>query len=194
MIYRIHHDEKYQMHVIPPVESMNKLGAEHGIFAFNAEPIKYSEVWEALKIHFQACIGSKTKDMPDISENFGRLFLSTKAHDALKELIEEAGELLPITYNSDEKGYIFNPLLTAESLNAIDEKLTTYDAHGNLEHFSFDPSKLKNTAIFKTQLDTYKGIFCSEAVVQACELAGLTGVKFNLDISNPIGEAYSIGQ
>lgn len=194
MMYRIHHDENYLMHVIPPVESMNKLGAEHGTFAFNAEPKKYAEVWQPLHIDFQACTGKKTKSIPDISENFGRLFLSRKAYTVLKELLSNCGEFLPITYESVEQGYIFNPLLTAEQLNALDEKFTTHDPHSNLEHFGFVEEKLKDTAIFKTQLDTFKGIFCNEEVKQAYEAAHLTGVRFNPDVSNPIGEAYGTEQ
>ncbi len=194
MMYRIHHDENYLMHVIPPVESMNKLGAEHGTFAFNAEPKKYAEVWQPLHIDFQACTGSKAKEIPDISENFGRLFLSPKAFAALEALLTPCGEYLPVTYGKAEQGYIFNPLLTAEQLNAIDEKLTTHDQHGNLEHFGFQKEKLKNTAIFKTQLDTFKGIFCNEEVKQTCEAEHLTGVRFNPDVSNPIGEAYGTEQ
>ena len=194
MIYRIHHDENYLMHVIPPVESMNKLGAEHGTFAFNAEPKKYVEVWQPLHIEFKACTSKKTKYIPDISENFGRLFLSQKAHDILKELLADCGEFLPITYGRVEQGYIFNPLLSAENLNAIDEKLTTHDQHGNLENFGFQKEKLKGIAVFKTQLDTFKGIFCSEDIKQAYEAAHLTGINFHPDVANPIGEAYGTEQ
>ena len=194
MMYRIHHDENYLMHVIPPVESMNKLGAEHGTFAFNAEPKKYAEVWQPLHIDFQACTGKKTKNIPDISENFGRLFLSHKAYTVLKDLLSKSGEFLPITYGKAEQGYIFNPLLTAEQLSALDEKLTTHDPHGNLEHFNFVEEKLKDTAIFKTQLDTFKGIFCNEDFKQACEAEHLTGISFHHDVSNPIGEAYGTEQ
>lgn len=194
MIYRIHHDENYLMHVIPPVESMKKLGAEHGTFAFNAEPKKYAEVWQPLHIEFAACTGKKTKTIPDISENFGRLFLSQKAYTTLKELLAESGEFLPVTFDKAGQGYIFNPLLTAEQLSAVDEKLTTHDQHGNLENFGFQKEKLKETAILKTQLDTFKGIFCNDAVKQACEAENLTGIRFHPDVANPIGEAYGTEQ
>mgnify|MGYP003683164091 CR=1 FL=1 len=193
-IYRIHHDENYLMHVIPPVESMDKLGAEHGTFAFNAEPKKYAEVWQPLHIEFAACTGKKTKAIPDVSENFGRLFLSQKAYSVLKELLASSGEFLPVTYGEAGQGHIFNPLLTAEQLSAIDDKLTTHDQYGNLESFGFVEKKLKDTAIFKTQLDTFKGIFCNEEIKQACEAENLTGISFHPDVANPIGEAYGTEQ
>lgn len=193
-IYRIHHNNAYLIHSVPPVEAMTKLGEQHGTFAFNAEPKPYAQVWKTLHIDFNPCTGSKAKEIPDISENFGRLFLSSKAYDVLKELLAVSGEFLSVTYGKGEQGYIFNPLLTAEQINAVDEKLTTHDQHGNLEYFGFVEEKLKDTAIFKTQLDTFKGIFCSEQIKQVCEAAHLTGVSFNPDISNPIGEAYCTEQ
>ncbi len=189
MIYRIHHDESYLMHVIPPVESMNKLGVDYGTFAFNAEPKSYIKVWKPLHIEFRTCERSKANKVPDISENFGRLFLSVKAHEVLKEVLDPAGEFLPVTYDGGQ-GFIFNPLLTAEELQAVDENQTTYDAYGNLEHFGFIEDKLQDVAIFKTALDTYKGIICSEAVKEVCNNAELYGVTFYPDVSNPIGEAY----
>jgi len=195
MIYRIHHKEAYLMHSVPPVEAMTKLGDKHGTFAFNAEPKPYAEVWQPLHIDFTPCTGSKANTIPDISEHFGRLFLSTKAHTALKDLLADSGEFLSVTYGKDgQQGYIFNPLLTAEQLNAVDPKLTTHDPHGNLEHFGFIEDKLKDIPIFKTELDTYKGIFCSEAMKELCEAEQLTGINFHPDISNPIGESFGTEQ
>jgi len=182
------------MHSVPPVEAMTKLGELHGTFAFNAEPKPYAEVWQTLHIDFTPCAGSKAKEIPDISEKFGRLFLSTKAHNAMKDILSNCGEFLPVTYSEGEQGYIFNPLLTAEQLNAVNKKLTTHDQYGNLEYFGFAVDKLQDIAIFKTELDTYKGIFCNEAMKQACEEADLTGINFNPDVSTPIGEGYGIEQ
>ena len=194
MIYRIHHDENYLMHSVPPVEAMTKLGEQHGTFAFNAEPKPYAQIWQSLHIDFGSCARSKSKGIPDISENFGRLFLSTRAHSSLKDLIAKCGEFLPVTYDKAGHGYIFNPLLTAEELGAVDKKLIAHDQHGNLEHFGFIEDKLKNASIFKTGLDTFKGIFCSEEVKQAFEAAELTGIRLSPDISNPIGEVYGTEQ
>lgn len=190
MIYRIHHDENYMMHVIPPVEAMEKLGEKYGTFAFNSEPKAYVHVWKRLGVEFRACDGKKTKTLPDISENFGRLLLSQKAYSSLEPLLAPCGEFLPINYGEKQSGYIFNPLLTAEQFDAVDEKLTTHDQHGNLESFSFKEAQLADAAIFKTQLDAFKGIFCNEAIKQTCSAAGLTGVHFHSDVANPIGEAY----
>jgi len=189
MIYRILHDESYLMHVIPPVESMTKLGEEHGTFAFNAEPKAYRDVWKPLAIEFRPCEGSRATEVPDLSENFGRLFLSERGFSVLGELLEQSGECLPVTFD-DCKGYIFNPIATAEQHGAVIESSIASDEHGNLAHFAFDEARLSGVPVFKTSLDLYKGIFCDEALMEHCVAEGLTGVTFNPDISNPVGVPY----
>lgn len=189
MIYRILHDESYLMHVIPPVESMIKLGEEHGTFAFNAEPKSYREVWKPLEIEFRPCDGSKSTEVPDVSENFGRLFLSERAFEVLGALLSNCGECLPVTCGR-HKGYIFNPTLTAEQSDAVDERLLSRDVHGNLVNFGFKEANLVGAPVFKTELDLYKGVFCLEPVKVAFESGKLTGVVFSQDAGNPIGAAH----
>lgn len=188
MIYRILHDESYLMHVIPPVESMTKLGEKHGTFAFNAEPKSYRDVWKPLEIEFRPCEGSKATEVPDVSESFGRLFLSERAFEVLGELLTPCGECLPVTFG-DKKGYIFNPTLTAEQANAVDELLLSRDVHGNLINFGFKEGNLVGASVFKTELDLYKGVFCLEPVKTAFVGGELTGVVFSEDVGNPIGTA-----
>ncbi len=189
MIYRILHDESYLMHVIPPVESMTKLGEEHGTFAFNAEPKSYRDVWKPLEIEFRPCEGSKATEVPDVSENFGRLFLSERAFEVLGELLGQCGECLPVTFGG-RKGYIFNPTLTAEQAGAVDNQLLSYDEHGNLSHFGFKEPNLLGVHVFKTELDLYKGVFCLESIKAAFTDANLTGIVFSEDASGPTGQAH----
>ncbi|WP_439509742.1 hypothetical protein [Marinimicrobium koreense] len=189
MIYRILHDESYLMHVIPPVESMAKLGEEYGTFAFNAEPKSYRDVWKPLEIEFRPCEGSKATEVPDVSENFGRLFLSERAFLVLGDLLEQSGECLPVTFGG-RKGYIFNPTSTAEQYDAIIQSATAYDEHGNLVHFGFVEARLAGVPMFKTELDLYKGVFCGEPVRDLCVSEGLTGITFSPDASNPLGRSH----
>lgn len=189
MIYRILHDESYLMHIIPPVESMAKLGEEYGTFAFNSEPTTYRDVWKPLEIEFRSCEGSMATEVPDLSENFGRLFLSEKAFSALGELLQQSGECLPVTF-SGRKGYIFNPTVTAEQHNAVIQSATAYDEHGNLVHFAFDEARLAGVSVVKTNLDLYKGVFCGEQLKELCLTERLTGVTFSPDVSNPLRTSF----
>ena len=191
MIYRMYHDLRYAMHVVPPIESMEKLGEQYGTFAFNASPIAYVEIWKPLTIEFRRCSGTTKTSLtvPDISVNFGRLAFSERAAEVLRPVLACAGEFLPVSHK-DGRAFIFNPLITAEALRAIDASLTTYDAHDNLTHFGFLAEKLANIPLFKTELDSYKGIFCSSQIKALCEQENLTGAYFGTDVSNPIGEPY----
>jgi hypothetical protein len=177
------------MHVIPPVESMQKLGEVHGTFAFDASPKAYLEYWQPLTIEFKQCSGSKATNVPDLSENFGRLFLSERAYTVLKDLLALSGELLPVIYKQG-RGYIFNPLKTVEEFNACDESKCVYDDNGNLTYLAIDESTVAHYGCLKTQRDAYKAMVCSEAVKQACESASLTGVVFHNDLANPIGGSF----
>ncbi len=181
------------MHVVPPIESMNKLGEQYGTFAFNAEPLSYKNVWKSLVIEFQPSDKTTTDIIPDISENFGRLFISEKAYQAFNNILAECGEFLPVTYDGGQ-GYIFNPLVSAEQHNAVDDKLLSYDQYGNLEHLGFIEERLKNVSIFKSKLDTYKGIFCFEDFMKVYEKAKLTGISFHPDLANPIGKNCQVEQ
>jgi len=193
MIYRIHHDDAFLIYEVSAIESMSQLGEQHGTFAFDSTPRSYSSVWKTLTVQFKACEPSCKNIIPDVSENFGRLFLSQKAHDCLSELLSTCGECLPVKF-ADDSGYIFNPLKTSEQLDANNEKTIVHDQHGNLVNYGFHEEKVSGSPIFKTQLDRYSGIFCLESFKDAYEQAGLTGLMFHPDLSNPIGESFGSTQ
>lgn len=189
MIYSILQNNQYLMHIVPPVESMRKLGEKYGTFAFNPEPISYQKVWTPLEIEFQACEKHTQNITPEISENYGRLYMSENAHAALGKLLNECGEFLRVTHNG-QQGYLFNPLHTAEQHDAVNTNLLGYDEHGNLVHYGFYEDKLKDIHIFKSELDNCTRLYCSEAFKAAVENLPLNGIYFCSDLGNPSGEAY----
>lgn len=193
MIYRIHHDQSYLMHSVPLLKALEALGDEHGTFAISTKPKPYLKVWKPFEVDYSACTGSKAKVMPDISENGGRLCLSEKAFTVLEGLLSGDGEFLPVTSQAGQ-GCIFNPLKSAEELGAVKETSITFDQHGNLENFEFNEQALSATVVFKTALDNFTGIYCTQQVKDAIESEGLTGVRFYSDVSNPIGEPYGVIQ
>ena len=193
MIYNILQDDTYLIHIVPPVESMQKLGEQYGTFAFNPDPVSYQEVWSPLEIEFSTCEKHTQNIIPDLSENYGRLYMNEKAHMALCDLLTASGEFLLVT-SQGQQGYIFNPLHTAEQHGAVNAELLGYDEHGNLVHYGFFEEKLKNIHIFKTELDNCTRLFCSEVFKTAIEDAAFKGIYFNPDLANPIGKAYGIVQ
>ncbi|MCI0507599.1 MAG: hypothetical protein L0Z73_16015 [Gammaproteobacteria bacterium] len=190
-LYRIYGDDAHYLNfVIPGQEVIKKLGGRDYPFHIDRSPKPYSQVWkEPLQIDFYYGDYAKGKTIPDIAENGGRLYFSEPAYKALHKLMEDCGEFLPVIHR-DGKGYIFNPLKTAEEVEGIDGKKTVYDVNGNLESFSFHEKRVKSFMVFRTKLDTYLGIFCQEAFKRAVEDGGFTGINFGSDLSNPLGTAY----
>jgi len=189
--FRINQDDAYLVFNIPSQEVLDKLGRAHP-FHIDRSPIPYADLWPTtFNINFLASMGSKTKEIPDISEAGGRLFFSEKAFKKLKDICSNYGEFLPVSFDTGI-GYIFNPLITAEQLGGVDKNLIGFDSNANLEHFGFKDSAIRNTPIFRTELDNYHGIFCTSTVKNAIEDAKLKGVKFNVDLVNTISEPYGI--
>ena len=192
-IFRIYGDDQHYLNfVVPGSEVIKKLGGKEYPFHIDRTPKPYAHVWtEALEVDFYYGKQGKGKTIPDIIDNNGRLFLSPKAYDALHEILKSSGEFLPV-YHKDGKGYIFNPLLSAEAMDGINKSLTTHDQYGNLTNFGFLEDKVKHATLFKTELDSYLGIFCSEEFKKIIEENKLCGITFGLDLGNPIGGTHGL--
>jgi hypothetical protein len=189
-IYRIYGDDARCLNfVIPTKEVIEKLGREYPIH-IKRKPQSYREIWDdSFELDFYYGKNNKGKTLPDLIENNGRMYFNEAAYQALYRLVGSCGEFLPIVHK-DGKGYLFNPLKTAEEVNGINEKLTAYDENENLTNFGFLEDNLKDIAIFRTELDAYMGIFCNEAFKDIVEKNKLTGVYFGVDVSNPTGEPF----
>ncbi len=128
--------------------------------------------------------------MPDISEHYGRLFLSQKAYEALSELLKNDGEFLPVNYE-DGSAYIFNTLSVAESVNGLDEALSLKDEYGQRKNVAFHEDRVKDFMIFKTEFDSYISAYIQDELKQAIEAADLKGVYFTPDLGDPFSSVYS---
>lgn len=188
-IYRIIHEESYLTFEIPTGEVLKKLGREYP-FHIKRFPVPYSAIWKPLSIRFKAT-DSGVETIPDIAARNGRLFFNEKAYNTLSGLLAQAGEFLPVNFD-ESHGYLFNPLRTAEEVDGVDRRLTAYDANQNLVNIAFDESKVGGFPIFRTELDTFQGIFCNEAFAEAYRESELTGIFLHSDLSNPLGESYGV--
>ncbi|AZZ94947.1 hypothetical protein [Hahella sp. KA22] len=188
-IYRIIHEESYLTFEIPTGEILEKLGREYP-FHIKRAPVPYHAVWKPLNIKFKAA-ESRAKNIPDIAARNGRLFFNEKAYKALSGLLAQVGEFLLVNFD-ESHGYLFNPLRTAEEVDGVDRRLTAYDANQNLVNITFDESKVGGFPIFRTELDTFQGIFCNEAFAEAYRQSKLTGIFLHSDLSNPLGESYGV--
>lgn len=125
--------------------------------------------------------GDKAKKIPDIGYVQGRLFLTPKAYDVLKPLIEHDGEFIPLTYENGD-AYFFNPLRTAEDVDGLDETLSIKNEWLDVENLAFHEDKIKDWSIFRTAFDNYMTLQIQKPVKEAIEAAGLTGVYITSDL------------
>lgn len=186
-LYSIYADTKIYRYIgFDSKQSKGMFGKNiHDQFDVNFEAKRYSDKWTSpLSVDFSDDGSGFHGDvMPDISEHNGRLFLSQKAYEVLKPLIEHDGEFLPVSYD-EESGYMFNPLSIAETVDGVDETLTKKNEWGDLINLAFHEDKVKSFAIFRTNVDDHISAFCQQSVKDAIENADLKGVFFTVDLGN----------
>lgn len=92
-------------------------------FDVNFEAKSYRHSWSPLNVAYVKSSDHAAGDLyPDISEHNGRLVLNDRAYRALKELLSNDGEFLPVVADG-QSAFIFNPLQIAEDVNGLNEKL-----------------------------------------------------------------------
>lgn len=188
MIYRLHPNHNhYKQFLIDADEVESAMGDDCFIY-MDSRPTVYLKNWVEVSVTFFE--ESESLDFPDIiCDQLGKLLLSNKAYDALRFALDSQGEFLPIKSNeSANYGYIFNPLKTAEELNAINESAVTHTTWGEVEGFGFSEEKLVHTPLFRTELDSYRGVYCTDKFKNLVEQEGLKGLLFDLDLNDrPLG-------
>ena len=186
MLYSIYADTKSYLYIGYDGNQMNDLLGDEYRFDIDRTVKPYSQVWKnQIKVNF-GNEGMKGTIMPDISADQGRLFLSQKAYDVLHDLLKNDGEFLPVEYENG-KGFMFNPLSLAESVDGLDKKLSVKNEWSDVENVAFDEDSVQGFNIFKTEFDTYYSVYCQESVKDAVEKAGLKGVIFTPDLGNYLG-------
>lgn len=183
-IYRIHPDLlTYQLLSVPGDDVRAKLGKQC-MFHFDRTPKQYANEWKTLDVSFYASTSKKKPLLiPDITIEQGRLFLNQSACNSLLKLIEKDCEILPVRYDEQE-GVIVNPLKIAEKIQAFDQKHSTKNEWGDLEALAFHENKLTDTCIFRSEYDTFLGVFCNEKFKNTVASTGLNGITFSKDLGN----------
>lgn len=192
-LYSIYADkENYRTIEFDRDQMFDDFGSLPNHFNVNYAPRAFSSCLKRpLEINFQ-CENTEFHGelMPDISEHYGRLFLSQKAYQALNGLLENDGEFLPVNYE-EGSAYIFNPLSVAESVDGLDEKLSIKDEFGQRQNVAFHEERVKGFMIFKTEFDSFINAYVKDAVRDAIEAANLKGVYFTPDLGDPFSAIYS---
>lgn len=182
MIYRIHpsNDKFLRLH-IDGKEARKVLG-EDADFNIDPSPISYRDQWKTMVVEFyEDDLGAET--IPDISMRVGKLFLSNRAYEVLKDLFGSYGEFLPVIYDGGS-GYIFNCLELAEQHNAVNKQLSMHDPISDNFSIVFGESKLSGIDIFRCEINL-DAFFVSEKIKKIVEAEQLTGITFTADVGHP---------
>jgi hypothetical protein len=131
-----------------------------------------------------------------------RVIFSRKAVDALYDLLEANGEILPLIFEGKENEYFAYNVLTVS--NAVDEEKSEIDRHpdGDFSHivrYEFDPAQVDGLTIFKvwknksprvpTSHTFISGdVFVTDPFVKRVQEAGLFGFDFRLKWSGPTAD------
>jgi len=185
MIYRIHPDVyQYQIFNIDADIVEDAMGEECLIY-MDSTPTSYATSWKEIEIEFYDAITEApdtNKKIPDIISDDGFLFLNEKAYRLLAPTLSADGEWLGVKY-AGQQAYLLNVLSLAEQHEGIDEENTQPDNDG-IVHLAFKESTLAGVSIFRTEEDSYLGIYCSEAIKELIEHHELKGCVLTSDLSD----------
>lgn len=186
MIFKIQPDIRHYQQFALSIDDVEEKLGEDCLIAMDSRPISYGGQWQAVEgeLFDEFPDGSSKKAKPDVMvDNLGHLYFSNKAYLACATLLNDCGEWLPISIEGN-KAYLFNPLTKAEELNAVDAANTQYGEWDALKRVAFHEDKLNTGLLVKTELDSYRGVYCLCDFKDAIETAGLNGLIFNEDLSD----------
>ncbi len=154
-------------------------------------PRSYKGVFnEPLKVSFPVLHSSdEKKNLPDICDVQGRLFLTPKAYEVLEPLISGDGEFLSLIYEKGE-AYFFTPLRVAEQVGALDTALSKRNEWGDLENLAFHEDKLNDWSVFRCEYNHFQTLQCQQHVKDAVENANLKGLCFTPEL----GRVFALEQ
>lgn len=148
------------------------------IYSFSVKNISFKPWWKPVKTGFTPIGGDKKAPIPDISLWIGAtLVLSSKAHHALRELLEPHGELLPVDCTGKDF-YIFNCLELAQVNEAQSEQIFSEGQIVGIKKLVFDDD-IAGKAAFKSKYAGCQDVFCNQILKNTILENKLSGVVFS---------------
>lgn len=150
---------------------------------FDLKSSSRSRAWEPIRVRRvrpSKREGFRASDSPWVCISSALVFRRS-AVDALRDILEKDGELLPL---EDEEGvelYAYNP----RQIDAIDQQLSDgpRDAQGKLEGYGrhvFIPALVDGVDVFRLTSNEYGDIYVSDRFVKRWKQAKLKGLNFRV--------------
>jgi hypothetical protein len=185
--YRIQPEqEQYMEFKLDGFDFLNKLGDKYELSDLG-KPIEHD--WQPIQGKFYPRV--EATQIPDITTwQTHFLVLNQKACDALKEMLEPLGELLPLETESDAF-YLFNPLVYLPD-DVIDLDNSEYEYHASEEDpvgfkvLNFNADNIpEDKLVFCMQNDFAYNIYCDDRFKDIVSEKGLGGLYFNTTLIEP---------
>ncbi len=166
---------------------------ERSIDGFRGQPMGDSWVPLRAEVHRpQFPVG------PDTSTDFPGLALwpvfSARGVEALSDLLEGRGELLPLEVEGGgdlyRELYAFNITRLSDALDEAKSEFKRFESSGRImrvERFEFDPGRLAGETVFKLAQMPKWHDFVTGAFVRRVQEAGLRGFSFDWRVWSPGG-------
>lgn len=190
-VYKLRNDEpNYQELTLDTFDLFNqlKLSDDHleDIINFGAEGASYLDRWGTVTSTFEPRpFYPGSIKIPNISVFTNSiLLLSENAYEALRLILADYGEMLPITIQGF-KYYLFNLQVSAK----LDSEKSEYeidDMSGDvigIKSRVFDETDIAEKDIFTNFHNDYGGIYCTEGFKNSCEMFELDGLIFDEDLA-----------
>lgn len=150
---------------------------------FNYETI---EQWKSVKvvIHKDAASNYDGRDFPpsDYPEIGVMPVFSCRAVEALREVLNDNGKLLPLVFEGKTNAYYaWKPTRIADVLNEAESEVKRFKSGKvmNVISYEFEPEKIDGLTIFKIPQQRGR-LYVTDEFIQRVEEAGLTGFSFKL--------------
>ena len=183
-VYILEADSNHYQNLILPNES--DWETLHGAF----DGIPLGDSWTPLPVAVlrdQDHRGRPAGDYPSLAGNIA--VFSPRALDALGDLLEGNGEVLPLSCPDGE--YVaFNVTRVVDALDVERSDVRRFKSSGrirDIERFEFRPELLGGLSIFKLPEIPDMRIFVTERFVQRVQQAGLAGFLFQLAWADTAG-------
>ncbi len=145
---------------------------------FNGTPMKDS--WSGKVLQFKYTRGLLPKgDTPSFDATI--LVFNAKAVEALADLLEPNGEILPITCEG-EPLFLYNVTRLVDALDEENSELERFDDGRimDIDRHSFYSEKVANEVVFKVPQIALHDIFTTDPFIARVAAAGLRGFTFPL--------------
>lgn len=107
--------------------------------------------------------------------NIGSIVLTNAAYLVMKDIAEQYGQLLPLSYEGRSL-WLWN---VTHVIGALDYDKSEFNSYGGVVTPIFSAKKIGSSMAFKIKEDNFTNIYCTDSLVELIKTKGFTGLEFD---------------